>query len=284
MAKLVVGCGYLGRRVAERWLAAGQTVYAVTRSTERAEEFRQSGLRPILADVTQPETLQRLPEVETLFFAVGYDRRSGKSRQEVYVAGLRNVLDELSSGTKRVIFASSTGVYGQTEGAEVDEDSPCRPTRDAGLALLAAEAVLREHRLGPRSIVLRLAGLYGPGRITRLPDLVAGRPIVAPAEGFLNLIHVDDAAAAVLAAETYPRPPRTFLISDGQPVLRKDFYAHLARLLGCRPPTFLEPPPESRSTLRSTTNKRVSNRRMREELRVELAYPSYREGLAAGGI
>ena len=100
----------------------------------------------------------------------------------------------------------------------------------------------------------------------------------------MNLIHVDDAAAAVLAAETYPRPPRTFLISDGQPVLRKDFYAHLARLLGCRPPTFLEPPPESRSTLRSTTNKRVSNRRMREELRLELAYPSYREGLAAGGI
>ena len=178
MARLVVGCGS-GPRVA-RGLAAGQTVYAMTRSAERAEEFRQSGLRPILAEVTRPETLQRLPEVETLFFAVGYDRRSGKSRQEVYVAGLRNVLDELSSGTKRVIFASSTGVYGQTEGAEVDEDSPCRPTRDAGLALLAAEAVLREHRLGPRSIVLRLAGLYGPGVPGCLILWPAGRSLLRP--------------------------------------------------------------------------------------------------------
>lgn len=281
MAKLVVGCGYLGRRVADRWWAQEETVYAVTRSAQHAEELRRQGLRPIVADVTRPETLQGLPEVETVFYAVGYDPQSGASRQAVYVDGLRNVLDELSTGAGRVIFTSSTGVYGQADGVWVDEDSPCRPIRDAGRAMLAAEALLRAHRLGERSIVLRLAGLYGPGRITRLADLLAGRPIVAPAEGFLNLIHVDDAAAAVLAAEEYPQTPQTFLISDGHPVLRKEFYAYLASLLGREPPEFVEPSTDVRQTLRSATDKRVNNRRMLEALRLELTYPSYREGLSA---
>ncbi|MEN6494418.1 MAG: SDR family oxidoreductase [Thermoguttaceae bacterium] len=281
MAKLVVGCGYLGSRVAQRWLSAGQTVYAVTRSAEHAEELRGQGVQPIVADVTRPETLQGLPEVEAAFFAVGYDPRSGLSRQAVYVDGLRNVLNRLSDRAARVIFTSSTGVYGQAEGDWVDEDSPCRPTREAGLALLAAEELLRGHRFGQRSLVLRLAGIYGPGRIAKLADVLAGRPIVTQADGYVNLIHVDDAAEAVLAAETRAQSPRVYLISDGHPTKRKEFYTHLATLLGREAPAFLAPPPETRRALRSATDKRVSNRRMREELRVKLRYPSYREGLAA---
>lgn len=281
MAKLVVGCGYLGGRVARRWLSAGQTVYAVTRSAEHAEELRHEGLRAIVADVTRPETLQGLPEVETVFYAVGYDPHSGVSRRAVYVDGLRNVLDGLPDRTARVIFTSSTGVYGHAEGDWVDEDSPCRPVREAGLAMLAAEEVLQGHRLGERSIVLRLAGVYGLGRIAKMADLLAGRPLVTQAEGYVNLIHVDDAVEAVLAAEARGRLPRAYVISDGHPVMRKEFYTYLATLLGREPPAFLEPPPETRHALRSATDKRVRNRRMLEELRVELRYPSYREGLAA---
>lgn len=281
MAKLVVGCGYLGRRVADRWLAQGQTVYGATRSPEHAEGLRRQGVRSIVADVTRPESLRGLPEAETVLFAVAYDPQSGLSRQEVQVDGLRNVLDALPDSVRRVIFISSTGVYSQTGGDWVDEDSSCQPTREAGRVLLAAESVLRSHRLGSQGVVLRLAGLYGPGRITRLADLLAGRPIVAPSEGHLNLIHVDDAVTAVLAADAYPCAPTMFLVSDGHPVLRAEFYAYLASLLGREPPTFVAPAPESRHALRSSADKRIRNHRLLNELRIQLAYPSYREGLAA---
>lgn len=243
MAKLVVGCGYLGSRVAQPLVVGrpdGLRCHAICGTRRRTP---RPGVQPIVADVTRPETLQGLPEVEAAFFAVGYDPRSGVSRHAVYVDGLRNVLNRLSDRTARVIFTSSTGVYGQAEGDWVDEDSPCQPTREAGLALLAAEALLRGHRFGQRSLVLRLAGIYGPGRIAKLADVLAGRPIVTQAEGYVNLIHVDDAAEAVLAAETRAQIPRVYLVSDGHPVKRKEFYTYLATLLGREAPAFLEPPP-----------------------------------------
>ena len=160
----------------------------------------------MVADVMQPSTLAQLPPAETVLYAVGYDPRGGRTRCEIYVDGLRNTLAALPGGPERIIFVSSTGVYGQDDGSWVDEDSPCRPTHDSGRALLAAEAVLHEHPLGSRGVVLRLAGIYGPGRLPRRPDLVAvHRGLAIPAESVANLIHVDDAATVVLAAEQ-PRP------------------------------------------------------------------------------
>ncbi len=281
MAKLIVGCGYLGGRVARRWLAVGETVYAVTRSTQHAGILAQGGLRPIVADVTRPESLDRLPPAEAVLYSVAYDPLSQATREEVYAGGLRAVLDALPAATGRVLLTSSTGVYGQAGGDWVDEDSPCRPTRDAGRAMLAAETVLDNSRFSDRSIILRLAGLYGPGRIPRIADLLARRPLAIAAQGYLNLIHVDDAARLIVAAESRATPPRTYVIADGQPVRRRDFYQHLAALLGLPAVTFTDPPPGDRSALRGGSDKRVRSARIFEELAVPLAYPSYREGLAA---
>jgi nucleoside-diphosphate-sugar epimerase len=281
MTRLIVGCGYLGQRVARRWLAASERVLAVTRSPERAESLRSQGLEPLVADVTRPETLGRLPEAQTVLYAVGHDPRSGLSRHEVYAQGLRNVLDALPGSTGRIVFTSSTGIYGDAHGDWVDEDSPCQPNRESGRAMLAGEEVLRSHPLGSRGIVLRLAGLYGPGRITRLGDLLAGRPITASATGYVNLIHVDDAAEVVLAAAALAPVPRTYVVSDGQPVTRQEFYDYLATLLGRDRPSFVDPTPEARAASRSSGEKRLRNRRMLDELGVKLTYPSYREGLAA---
>lgn len=281
MAKLIVGCGYLGSRVARRWLAAGDEVAAVTRSRQRVEQLRREGLRPLVADVTRPETLRGLPPAETVLYTVGYDPRSGNSRWEVYAQGLRTVLDALPPETGRVILISSTGVYGQTDGGWVDEDSPCQPTREAGRALLAAEEVLGGHKLGGRGIVLRLAGIYGPGRIPRKADILAGRPLAVPSGEYLNLIHVDDAAAAVLAAESRAKPPRTYLVADGHPAGRQAFLSRLAKLLGAPAPQFVEPDPDAPAARRAGTNKRVGNARLLAELEIRLEYPTYREGLAA---
>lgn len=281
MNKLIFGCGYLGRRVAALWKAAGSDVHLVTRSPDRAREFATEGYSPIVADITDRASLTNLPSADAVLFAVGFDRAAGRSMHEVYVEGLRAALDALPPDIGRFVYISSTGVYGQTDGDWVDEDSPCRPEREGGRACLAAEELLKGHRLGDRAIVLRLAGIYGPGRIPRREDLLAGRPIAAAENGFLNLIHVDDAARIVLAAEQSARVPRTYVVSDGQPVERRQYYEELARLLGAPSPQFTPPAADSPAAGRAGSDKRIRTDRLRSELSFTLAYPSYREGLAA---
>lgn len=281
MAKLIFGCGYLGQRVARLWLQAGAPVFAVTRSSERAEELAAQGVQPILGDVCGEAQLLLPQEVRTILFAVGFDGKAGRSIHEVYVGGLARALADVPDSIERLIYVSSTGVYGNVSGAVVDERSACEPTREGGKACLAAEKLLQSSRFSDRAIVLRLAGLYGPGRIPRAADLVAGKPIDAPRTGWLNLIHVEDAAQVVLLAEQRARPPATLIVSDGRPVMRGEYYAELARVLGAPPPQFSAPVAASPAAQRAASDKRVNSARMFAELRPELKYPSYREGLAA---
>jgi nucleoside-diphosphate-sugar epimerase len=279
-AKLIVGCGYLGQRIARRWHAQGDSVWAMTRSEERAREFERAGWRPIVADVLDTASLAQVPPVATVVYAVGYDRRSNRSIEEMYVAGLGNVLAALDERVQRVIYVSSTGVYGGAGGAWVDEETPCEPERAGGRACLAAERLLAESRWHARSVVLRMAGIYGPARLPRSAEIVRGEPIPAPAQGALNLIHVEDGARVVLAAEERAPVPRLYCVSDGQAAGRHAYYEELARLLGAPPPVFVEPPPESPVAERAASDKRVGNARMIRELGVRLEFPSFREGLA----
>jgi nucleoside-diphosphate-sugar epimerase len=283
MAKLVFGCGYLGLRVAGLWRQAGERVFAVTRSADKAGLLAADGLTPLVADISQPNTLAAIAQlagIDTVLFAVGFDRTAGRTIREVYVDGLAQVLRVLPAES-RFIYISSTGVYGQVAGDQVDENSPCQPTREGGQACLAAEQLLRQSNLADQTIVLRLAGIYGPGRIPRAKELQAGAAIAAPAQGFLNLIHVDDAARiVVLAAERAP-PPKLYCVSDGQPVVRADYYNELARLVGAPPPKFIDPLSDSPAAQRAGSDKRISNALLMQELAPELLYPSYREGVRA---
>jgi|SRR4051812_24577859 nucleoside-diphosphate-sugar epimerase len=284
MSKLIFGCGYLGQRVARRWLDAGDEVYVTTRSEARGAEFAQQGFKTIIADVTQPRTLRRLPDAGTVLFAVGHDRGSGQSIQEVYSRGLRNVLDALAPNTCRLIYISTTGVYGPGDGGWVDENTSPDPQRDGGRASLAAEQVLANHSLGSGSIILRLAGIYGPDRIPFLNELRSGQQIAAPATGWLNLIHIDDAAAVVVAADELPpfeNGPLLYCVSDGVPIARGEFYAEVAQQIRARPPQFGEPEPNSPRARRAEANRRVNNARMLADLHVTLTYRDFRAGLSA---
>lgn len=284
MAKLIFGCGYLGLRVAEKWTKRGQQVYAVTRSAHKAQELAATGIVPVLADLTSPASLASATwpsDLETVVFAVGYGPGSKLSIGEVYVQGLTNVLAALPDSVPRFIYISSTGVYGDAAGEWVDEETPCRPTRAGGRASLAAEELLRGDRFGKRSVILRLAGLYGPGRIPRAASLMRGEPIDAPSEGFLNLIHVEDAAAIVVLAESKAPLPRTYVVSDGQPVVRGEYYRELARLLDAPAPQFAIPDPNTPAAQRAASDKRICNRRLMNELAPKFLNPSYRQGLAA---
>lgn len=235
-AKLVVGCGYLGLRVARLWRDAGARVLALTRSPDRATALAAEGLEPVLGDVTKPGGLPELPEVDTLFWGVGFDRAAGATYRDVHVTGLGRVLDAVP-GTPRVVFSSSTGVWGTDDGAVVDETTPAHPVREAGRVLLEAEVLLHT-RTGDRGTALRFAGLYGPGRLPRLDDLKAGRPIAADPDSWLNLIHADDAARIVVAVAAAPHAKPLYVVSDGVPVKRREWYAHLAARTGSPPPSF----------------------------------------------
>jgi len=268
---LVIGCGYLGRRVAKTWLAEGRTVAALTRN--RAEALAADGIAPVPGDVLDPASLQHLPRARTILYAVGMDRSAGRSMREVYVDGLRNVLAAVSPDAK-FIDVSSTGVYGQTDGCEVNEDSATEPMEESGRVVLEAERTLRELR--PGAIILRFAGIYGPQRLLRRDALVKGEPFVGDAEKWLNLIHVSDGVRAVHAAENRGTPGRTYLIADGTPVTRRDYYSHLAELLGAPLARFEQSP-----LPRAEPNRRISIGRAQSELGFVPEYPNYREGLAA---
>lgn len=273
--RLIIGCGYLGKRVAEIWANGGDRIHVTTRSQSRARQFLDFGWTPLVCDVTQPDTLQELPDVEIVVFAVGMDRTQPQSMHDVYVNGLRNVLDRLSR-PQRFIYISSSGVYGQTDGAWIDETCPVGPLSSSGMIVSEAETVLREAI--PDAIVLRFAGIYGPDRGIRRTDIVEGRPIETDPDKWLNLIRVEDGARAVLAAATNAQPGTTFNICDDEPVRRRDFYREMARQLGAAVPTFVAP--TGRAKERNKANRRIRNNRMKSELMVTLQYPTYREGLA----
>ncbi len=284
MTTLIIGCGYLGQRLGSRLLGDGGRVYGTVRSLDRAEEIAGIGIEPIIADVVRPETLTRLPAAERVFYAVGFDRAAGAPMREVYVNGLRNVLDCLPSSVRRFVYASSTGVYGQAGGEWVDEESPTAPEHESGRVVLEAEGLIRtwaDARPDASAVVLRFAGLYGPGRIVRRAMLERGEPIPGDPEKFLNLVHIDDAAQAAAAALDAEAPAPIYLVADDRPVTRGEYYAVAASVLGAPGPGFEPPRPGSIEAARDATSKRVANRRMKAELGVVLRYPDITTGLVA---
>jgi nucleoside-diphosphate-sugar epimerase len=278
MDKLIIGCGYLGRRVAARWLAQGHTVFGMTR--DKPGELHALGIRPIVGDVSEMLDVAGLPPAETVLYAVAPGRKEGQRPDDVWLLGLTHITIALEEWPirPRFLFISSTSVYGQSKGEEVDESSPTQPREETGAVLVQAEDYLR--RRLPDAVILRLAAIYGPGRLLRSAAILAGEPIVADPDKWLNLIHVDDGADAVLAAEARGRAGAIYNICDGHPVRRREFYTRMAEVLGAPAPRFMPPAPDA-LLAHETANRRVSNRRMREELQVELRYPHYGDGLLA---
>lgn len=293
MDKLIVGCGYLGRRVARAWLADGDRVFALTRSAANAANLQAMGVIPIIGDICQPESIRDLPVVNTVLFAVGYDRGSGKSQREVYVDGLKAVLQVVGPGAsrscQRFLYVSSSSVYGQSEGEWVDESSVTEPVQPGGVCCLEAEQLVLSSFAAhgsesscagtvPYANVLRLSGIYGPDRLlSRVAALRAGEPIAGRGDAWLNLIHVDDGVRVIQACEVSGKPGQTYLVSDDAPMMRSEYYGKLAELTGSPTPTFAPETAASRGS--GGINKRCLNRRIREELKVLLGFPCISVGL-----
>jgi nucleoside-diphosphate-sugar epimerase len=271
---LIVGCGYLGARVAQRLVERGKRVLGTTRSPERAAALAARGIETILLDVLDPGSLDRLPAAERAVLCVGYDRRSGAPRSNVGVIGLEGVVRYLAaSGLRGLVYTGSVSVYGQAGGVWVDETSATEPATETGRVQVAAESTLRQ--AFPGLITLRLGGLYGPGRVIHRESLVRGLPLEGNPDRWLNLIHVDDAARAVVAALNAEAPPRIVNVCDDRPVSRRNYVETTARLLGVAPPVWrpTDDPIEP--------NRRVSNTRLKAALLTALDHPTIEQGLPA---
>lgn len=282
---VVVGCGYVGIELGRRLRTAGSDVAGVRRSDDGLVAVSEAGIRPVRADVTDPESLSTLPDAEAVVFAASSGGRGAAAAREVYVDGLAATIDEYGgreSPPNRLVYTSSTGVYGDHGGAWVDETTPLEPESDRQAVLVEAERIARE-RAADRSIdgtVARFAGLYGPGRY-RLERYLDG-PVT---EGYLNMVHRDDAAGAVafLLNEGTARD-RVVTVVDDEPVDRRTFAEWLASQCDVDPPETrtveerlaAEDLSESRRR-RIRADKRCSNDRLRE-LGYEFDYPTFREG------
>jgi nucleoside-diphosphate-sugar epimerase len=275
---LIVGCGYLGLRVGRLLAGRGERVSGTTRTPGRAARLAAEGIEPVIADVLDPGSLAALPGADRVLYCVGHDRSAGVPMRTVYVDGVRNVLDRLAGRIDRWIYVSSTAVYGDAHGGWVDEDSPIEPTTESGRVCRDAEELARgfARSRGLSLVILRLSGLYGPGRIIRREALERGEPIAADPEAYLNVIHVDDAATAAVVALDRGEAGRAYLASDDRPVTRREFYARAAEALAAPAPRFAPP-----ATGAEGPHKRVANRRLRDDLGVALAYPDVATGLPA---
>jgi nucleoside-diphosphate-sugar epimerase len=273
-----LGHGYSAQALAACLLAVGWQVVGTTRSAERAEAIRATGAEAVIWPPADPAAL--LGRATHLLASAAPDAQ-GDPVLGACGAAIR-------AAAPRIVWAgylSTTAVYGDRQGAEVDETSPCHPTTERGRRRLAAERAWAETGLALH--VFRLAGIYGPGR-GPFEKLRAGRAqrVIKPGQVF-SRIHVEDIAAVLAASIARPAPPpypAIYNVCDDEAAPPEDVIAHAAKLLALPVPPavpFAEADLSPMARSFYAESKRVSNRRIREELGVRLRHPTYREGLAA---
>jgi nucleoside-diphosphate-sugar epimerase len=284
---LILGCGYIGRALAEGLCAEGHGVTVVSRSAERF-----AGLPPeivtIVADVATSVWHQRVPaDVDFVVNCVSGGGGDLAGYRRSYVEGMASI-QQWAAGVRpqRFIYTSSTGVYPQTDGRRVSEnDVPLEETPPPRRAiLLEAEAVALEVPAAHR-MVLRFSGLYGPGRHYLLDALLRGEQVFpAPADFFLNLLHRDDAVGAIRAAAAADLRTGGYVynVSDNTAATKEAIIRWVASELGRPPPVFDEAKPDARRKRRLEgglpPNRIVDASRFRRETGWEAQYPDFQAG------
>lgn len=277
---LSLGHGYSAEALARRLLAQGWTVIGTTRSAEKAARLRAEGVEALV-----------WPDGAGLDAALA---RATHLLTSVAPEGgadpvLARASDAIAAAAPHIAWAgylSTTGVYGDHAGGWVDEATPLTPTTARGRARVAAEAEWRAlaEAAGLPLHIFRLAGIYGPGR-GPFEKVRAGtaRRIVKPGQVF-SRIHVEDIATVLAASIARPDPGAVYNVCDDDPAPPEEVIAHAAQLLGLPPPPEEAFDPAAMTPMAASfyaESKRVRNDRLKRDLGVRLAYPTYREGLAA---
>lgn len=279
MAQIVIaGCGYVGNELARQLLDEGHEVYGIRRDVSRLTE----GVRGIAGDLADPRTLGPAPKrVEYAVFAVSADEGTERAYRRAYLDALAGFLEWLADEgqrPRRIVMISSTSVYGQRRGEHIDEDSPTHPTQFRGETLLASERLLAAN--GGSTVVVRLGGIYGPGRTSLIERARAGQLRRRPEPHYTNRIHRDDAAGLIRHLLFHDDPAPLYLGVDDESAEEGELYAWLAKQVGQPVPPVADPADSAAGGgRRSAGSKRCSNRLARESGYC-FRYPSYREGYA----
>jgi len=277
---LILGCGYVGERLGKACIADGMQVFGTTRSEERAEALKAAGIEPILGD---PDAIpaEILNRTEAIVDSIPLTRDADGTHAS-QLAWLPSLAWKLT-GLRWAGYLSTTGVYGDADGAWVGESWPCKPASARGIERLKAEAAWLESGLPAE--VFRIAGIYGPGR-NIIPKLKVGgyRAVRWQPPHYAARIHVDDIVAAIMAAMEKPRPGRIVNLADDEPLPHEAYVTELARLVDAPAPIILSAEEGERQLSPAALaffrdNKRVSNRLLHAELMPELKYPSFRDAV-----
>jgi nucleoside-diphosphate-sugar epimerase len=284
---VILGCGYVGTAVARQARAAGLKVEALTRNPARAAELVALDVRTVVDDLAAESWHGRLaPGADWVLNCVSSGSGGPGGYRHSYIDGMRSLLAWARSGPAgTLIYTSSTSVYSQDNGAVVDETAPTDSGDETRRLLLEAEELLRgESAACNRWFILRLAGIYGPGRHHLLDQVRAGSGELAGSGAHhLNLAHRDDICAAILTAFTAPVAVRheVFNVADDLPATKAAVASWLAERVGQPPPHFSGGASSRRRGFAAPPDRIVSNGKLKTMLGWKPAYPSYREGFAA---
>lgn len=273
------GLGFSALALARSLLTEGWVIAGTTRSAEKAAALREEGIEALAFERDHPLPPEALAGTTHLLVSIAPDE-TGDPVLDVHGGDLGGL------DLQWIGYLSTTGVYGNRDGGWVDEDSALRPTAKRSERRAAAEAAWLEawRRQGLPVHLFRLAGIYGPGR-SMLDTVRAGKAkrIDRPGQVF-SRIHVDDIAAVLRASMRRPRPGAVYNVCDDDPAPPAEVTAYACRLLGVEPPPLQSLEEAGLSPMGLSfwsDNKRVSNRRLHEELGVTLTYPTYKAGLDA---
>lgn len=272
---LILGCGDIGTTLGLRLAEAGHRVVGVRRHPHSLDD---TPIEPLALDLSDPTALSALPDADIIVYVASADHFDEAAYRAAYPEGLKAVLDEFGrrdTAPKRVFFVSSTGVYAQQDGEQVDEHSTTQPHGFSGQLMLAAEQALQAHSL-PGTVV-RFSGIYGPGRDRLIQQVREGRMGASIPPMYTNRIHRDD-CAGVLAhlvemALAEGEIDTLYLASDCEPVPLHEVTAWLAQRLK------VESSETMQSPLKRRSSKRCNNTRLCET-GYRFRYPTFREGYA----
>jgi nucleoside-diphosphate-sugar epimerase len=277
---LSLGHGYTARTFGRRLIADGWRVIGTTRSEENAAAIRAEGAEAVIWPPSDPAALAA-QATHVLASAA-----PGRDGVDPVLAVMGDALAARGADIAWAGYLSTTAVFGDRGGAWVDENAAPRPSSIRGEARVAAETAWLDLMAGSGLPVhiFRLAGIYGPGRGPfQKVQTGKSRRIVKPGQVF-GRIHADDIASVLQASIARPRPGAAYSVCDDLPAPPEDVIAEAARMLGLPVPPAIafddaDMTPMARSFYAEC--KRTSNRLLHDELGVTLAYPTYREGLAA---
>jgi len=283
MRVLIIGCGYVGLPLGVELIRQGHEVFGLRRSA--VEELKSAGITPLVADITQPETLTGLPrDFDWVVNCAASGGGGADDYRRLYLQGTRNLIEWLAAAPpKKFVYTSSTSVYGQNDGSLVKESSPTEPQAETAQVLVETEKVLLEAARMKQfpSVILRVAGIYGPGRGHWFKQFLKDEArIEGKGERMLNMIHLEDVVGVVMAALKNGRAGEVYNAVDDEPVSQLKFFEWLGGALDKPlPPAVPEEAEANRK--RGATNKKVSNRRLKMELGCQFKYPTFRQGYTA---